>query len=84
MEFYGNRLSEDQVKAIISSFMHDRYDEGDRKPSIDDIRFALTYFLKRMTEEPHIYVKQNDQGEWIWDIIEEEGLEDDAYYDHPN
>ncbi len=84
MEFYGNRLSEDQVKAIVSSFMHDHYGEDDREPSIDDIRFALKYFLKRMTEEPHIYVKQNDQGEWIWDIIEEEGLEDDAYYDHPN
>lgn len=84
MEFYGNRLSEDQVKEIVSSFMHERYGDDHREPSLNDIRFALKYFLKRMTEEPNIYVKQNDQGEWIWDIIEEEGLEDDAHYDHPN
>lgn len=84
MEFYGNRLTEDQVKEIVSSFMLERYGEDDREPSLDDIRFALKHFLKRMAEEPDIYVKQNDEGEWIWDIIEENGFKDDAHYDHPN
>lgn len=84
MEFYGNRLSDDQVKEIVSSFMYERYGENGREPSVDEIRFALKNFLKRMTEEPNVYVRQNDQGEWVWEIVEENGLEDETYYDHPN
>lgn len=83
MEFFGNRLTEDQVKTIVRTYMEIRYGDIDQDPSQDDIRFALKHYLKRMLEEPHIYVHQNDHGEWVWDIVEEE-LDDEAFYEHPN
>ena len=83
MEFYGNRLSEDQVKTIVSEFMKIRYGKEEKEASPDDTRFALKDYLKRMTAEPQIYIHQNDHGEWTWDIIEE-NIEDEAFYDHTN
>lgn len=83
MEYYGNRLAKDQVDAIVDYFMKERYGSEERQATLDDIHFALRFYLKRMTGEPHIYVHQNDQGEWMWDIVEE-GFDDEAYYDHQN
>ncbi|WP_167577778.1 hypothetical protein [Ammoniphilus sp. YIM 78166] len=83
MEFYGNRLSQDQVKTIVSEFMKIRYGNEEKEASPEEIRFALQHYLRQMTEEPNIYIHQNDHGEWTWDIIVED-LEDEAYYDHMN
>jgi hypothetical protein len=83
MEYYGNRLDNHQVESIVADFMQNRYGTCEREPSPDDIRFALKYYLKRMNEEPNIYVNLNEQGEWIWDIVQED-IHDEAQYDNTN
>ncbi|RXT08973.1 hypothetical protein [Ammoniphilus sp. CFH 90114] len=83
MEFFGNRLTDDQVKTIVEAYMEIRYGDLELEPSQEDIRFALKHYLKRMLEEPEIFVHQNDHGEWVWDIVEGE-LEDEAFYEHLN
>jgi hypothetical protein len=83
IEYYGNRLDEDQVHSIVNAFMEERYRDTLRQATVEDIRFALKNYLKRMTGEPSIYIKQDEKGEWVWDIVEEEII-DEAYYEHPN